>query len=66
MLSTPMPFTATTINGQNICRVVTPFSAQTQLKAFGNYPFPKDIVVSAVFQNISGPTVTASYAASNA
>ena len=27
---------------------------------------PRDIVVSAVFQNISGPTITASYAATNA
>jgi hypothetical protein len=30
------------------------------------YPLPYDFVVSAVFQNISGPTITANYAASNA
>jgi hypothetical protein len=66
LLSTPTPFTATTINGQKICRIVTPFSGQTQLKAFMTYPLPHDFVVSAVFQNISGPTITANYTASNA
>ncbi len=61
--ATPTPFTDTTINGQRICRVVTPFKAQTQLKGFGSYTFPYDVLVSAVFQNISGPQITASYAA---
>src|SRR5207247_351037 len=61
----PVPFTSTTIDGQHFCRVVTPFNAQTQLKAFGNYTFPKDIGVSLIFQNISGPPVTATYAVSN-
>ncbi len=45
------------------CRVVTPFKGQTQLKGFGSYTFPHDFLVSAIFQNISGPQVTASYAA---
>jgi hypothetical protein len=66
LLSIPTPFTATTINGQNICRVVTPFSGQMQFKAFFTYPFPKDIIVSAIWQNISGPTITANYTATNA
>jgi hypothetical protein len=66
LLSTPTPFTATTINGERICRVVTPFGGQTQLKAFMTYPLPHDFIVSAVFQNISGPTITANYTASNA
>jgi hypothetical protein len=66
VLSTPVPFTRTTINGQRICRVVTPFKGQTQLKGFITVPLPRDFIVSAVFQNISGPTITASYAASNA
>ena len=65
VLSTPVPFTRTTINGERICRIVTPFKGQTQLKGFTTVPLPHDFVVSAVFQNISGPTVTASYAASN-
>jgi len=62
----PVPFTATTINGQSICRIVTPFSAQTQFKGFGSYTFPKAFLVSLVYQNVSGPQVTASYAAPNA
>ena len=66
LLSTPTPFTNTTINGEKICRVVTPFGGQTQLKAFMTYPLPHDFIVSAVFQNISGPTITANYTASNA
>jgi hypothetical protein len=65
ILSTPTPFSRTTVNGQPICRIVTPFSGQTQFKGFMAFPLPHDFVVSAVFQNISGPTITASYAASN-
>jgi hypothetical protein len=66
VLSTPTPFTKTTIDGKNICRTVTPFEGQTQFKGFLTYPLPWDIMVSAVFQNISGPTITANYAAPNA
>jgi hypothetical protein len=66
VLSTPVPFTKTTINGQPICRIVTPFRGQTQLKGYVTLPLPRDFVVSAVFQNISGPTILATYAASNA
>ena len=66
LLSTPTPFTATTINGEKICRVVTPFGGQTQFKAYMTYPLPHDFIVSAVFQNISGPTITANYTATNA
>ena len=62
----PIPFVQSTINGQRLCRVVTPFWAQTQFKGFGSYTFPKDFVVSVVYQNISGPAVTATYAAPNA
>ena len=47
------------------CRVVTPFSAQTQLKLFGSYPLPYGVVVSAVFQNLSGPNILANWAAPN-
>jgi len=38
-----------------------PYRGQTQVKAFGSYPLPGDFVVSAVFQNIAGPPVTAEY-----
>jgi hypothetical protein len=47
------------------CRVVTPFGGQTQVKLNGSYPLPGRFVVSAVYQNLSGAPVTASYAASN-
>jgi hypothetical protein len=66
VLGAPTPFTRTTINGESICRIVTPFRGQTQVKGFLTYPLPWDVLVSAVFQNISGPTITANYAASNA
>src|SRR5206468_1202578 len=59
-------FAATTVNGQSFCRNVTPFKAQTQVKAFGSYPLPGAIVVSAVFQNSSGPTINATYPTTNA
>ena len=66
VLSTPTPFTGTTINGENICRIVTPFKGQTQVKGYVTYPLPYNFVVSAIFQNISGPAISANYAASNA
>lgn len=48
------------------CRVVTPFSAQTDLKLHGSLPLPADFVVSAVYQNMSGIPIEASYAATTA
>jgi hypothetical protein len=62
----PIPFTATTVDGQRICRVVTPFVGQTQLKLNASYPLPYDFVVSGVLLNVSGPAMTASYSATNA
>ena len=47
------------------CHVVTPFGAQTQLKAFGSYALPRGITVSATFQNVAGPNITANYPAPN-
>lgn len=48
------------------CRQITPFGPQTQVKVFGSYPFPADVLVSAVFQNVGGPQVTAAYNATSA
>jgi hypothetical protein len=56
------------------CHIVTPFWAQTQIKAFGSYPLPGDFIVSGTFQNTSagplqnvvGPGIDAFYSASNA
>jgi hypothetical protein len=61
-----LPGAAITINGQGNCRVVTPFSGQTQVKAFGTYTLPRDFVVSVILQNTSGQPVVASYSAPNA
>jgi hypothetical protein len=48
------------------CHVVSPFAGQTQIKLNGSYPLPYDFVVSGVFQNASGPAITASYNGTNA
>ena len=60
------PQTATTINGEHTCRVVTPFKALTQLKMNGSVPLPWGFVVSGVYQNNSGPAIEALYAAPTA
>src|SRR5258705_6162148 len=67
-ISTASPTTpqkTTTINGKGICHVVTPFRGQTQLKLNGAVPLPYDFVVSAIYQDISGPNIVAAYSASN-
>jgi hypothetical protein len=48
------------------CRVVTPFSAQTQLKLYGVVPLPGQFLVSAAYQNLSGPSYGADYSATPA
>ena len=48
------------------CRTVKPFKSQTQIKAFGSYPLPGDIIVSGTFQNNSGRPFEADYPAPNA
>jgi hypothetical protein len=60
------PQTDTTIDGEQICHVVTPFKAQTQLKLNGSVPLPKGFVVSGVYQDMSGPAIEAVYAATTA
>lgn len=57
---------ATTIDGQPVCRVVTPFNAQTQLKLNGSLPLKGGFVVSGVYQDLSGPAIEAVWAAPNA
>jgi hypothetical protein len=47
------------------CRVVTPFTGQTQIKMHGVMPLPAGFVVSAVFQNVSGISYSADYTARN-
>jgi hypothetical protein len=45
------------------CRTVTPFTAQTQVKLNGVVPLRYDIVAAFAFQNVSGPSFNATYAA---
>jgi hypothetical protein len=47
------------------CHVVTPFKAQTQIKAFAAYPLPGQFTVSGTFQNVSGAAFEANYPAPN-
>jgi hypothetical protein len=61
-----IPFTSTTIDGQRLCRVVTPFAATTQIKMNGSYPLPRDFVVSATLQNLAGLSYLATYPATTA
>jgi hypothetical protein len=63
---TPVPFTATTIDGQRICRAVTPWGANAQLKMNGSYPLPADFVISGTLQNVAGPAITGNYTVANA
>ena len=48
------------------CHLVTPFKGQTQLKLNGSYPLPKDFLIAATFQNLSGPEYEANYPATTA
>jgi hypothetical protein len=47
------------------CHVVTPFKAQTLLKAHATYPLPGNFVASGVLQNVSGISYGAAYNAPN-
>ncbi len=48
------------------CRVVTPFSANTQLKFNGSVPMKWGLVLAGTFQNLAGPTYDANYPATSA
>jgi hypothetical protein len=47
------------------CRDVYPFRGQTQLKMYATYQLPADIVVSGIWQNVSGPPVEADFTVPN-
>ena len=55
-------------SGQDLyhCRVTPPWSAETQVKFLLVYPLPWDFRASAVYQNLPGLPVQASYVARNA
>lgn len=48
------------------CKRITPFSGQTDIKINGVFPLPGGIVVSAIFENLSGANYAADYQVSNA
>jgi hypothetical protein len=60
------PQVATTINGQQTCRIVTPFRGQTEIKLHWVYPLPAGFTVSGIFENLSGVPYEANYTVSNA
>jgi hypothetical protein len=47
------------------CRTAPPLMGATQLKLQGSYPFPGDLVASAIFQNVPTVAYGASYQATN-
>ena len=48
------------------CKVERPWDAATQVKFLVVYPLPWDLQASAVYQNVPGIPITASYVATNA
>ena len=48
------------------CNIVTPWSAQAQIKFHATVPLPYDFAVSAIFQSTSGETFSANRSFSNA
>jgi hypothetical protein len=59
------PQTQTTIDGKSVCRIVTPFKGQTQVKLNGSLPLKAGFVISGVYQDLSGPAIEAVWAAPN-
>ena len=59
------PQTATTINGEHVCEVITPMKALAQMKLNGSVPLPMDFVVSAIYQDQPGQVIEAVWAAPN-
>lgn len=45
------------------CRVSQPFSSNTQIKLNASYPLPADFFVSAIYQNLPGPSYTTEWPA---
>jgi len=67
--STLSPYALTTFGPttpRQFCRADSPWEGNTQVKFHGSYPLPGAFVVSGIFQNVSGPEITANYAVSNA
>ena len=55
-----------TQSGKYQCKVTIPWEGQTEVKLNAVYPLPWDVQVSAVYQNLPGIPIQASYTATNA
>jgi len=58
--------TATTIDGQPVCEVITPVKANAMLKINGSVPLPAGFTASAIYQDLPGMVIEAVWAAPNA
>jgi Carboxypeptidase regulatory-like domain len=58
--------TATTIDGQPICKLITPIRGLAMVKLNGSVPLPKGFTASAIFQDMAGPQIDAVWAAPTA
>lgn len=47
------------------CRIITPYKAQTQVKAFWTFPLPLQFSLSGTVQNLPGASFVADYIATN-
>jgi hypothetical protein len=60
-------FAPTTLDARpGFCNVSRPWASATQVKFLAVYPLPWDLQASAIYQNIPGVPITASYVARNA
>jgi len=50
---------ATTIDGKPLCKSVSPFKGNTQVKVFGSYSLPLGLIASGTLQNLSGIAIEA-------
>ena len=54
------------VGSQRFCQQESPFWGLTQVKLFGVYPLPWNLHASAMFQNLPGSVILASYVVTNA
>lgn len=60
------PQTATTVNNQPICDVVTPIKALAIFKTYGSVPLKYGFIASGIYQDLPGQVIEALWAAPNA
>jgi hypothetical protein len=58
--------TANVLSPTQFCNLTPPWSATTQVKFAVVYPLPWDLQTSAIYQNLGGPPLRATYVATNA